>query len=119
MRVSHLSGAVEANRGVDRVYQAITVGDAFAKMRTDAARLGAEYRIGWTSRDTVFPTPAGLLWLTTAAGFAAFAVAVWPPALAASGLALLLGILRIRECNVTVTYIRNDGPAMRVRAPGG
>jgi hypothetical protein len=104
---------------MDRVYQAITVGHAFANMRTDAARLRAEYRIGWTSRDTVFPTPAGLLWLTAAAGFAAFAVAVWPPALAASGLALLLGVLRIRECNVTVTYIRNDGPATRARVPSG
>jgi len=104
---------------MDRMYQAMTVGDAFAKMRTDAARLSAEYRIGWTSRDTVFPTSAGLLWLTSATGLAAVAVAAWPPALAASGVAFLIGVLRIRRCNVTVTYIPNDDPAARSRAPGG
>lgn len=104
---------------MERVYQAITVGDALAKMRADAARLSADYRIGWTSRDTVCPTPVGLLWLTAAIGFAALAAAAWPPALVASGLALLLGIVRIRECNVTVTYIPHEAPATRAQAPGG
>ncbi len=104
---------------MDRVYQAITVGDALAKMRADAARLSAEYRIGWTTRDTVFPTPAGLLWLTAAAGIAVFAVGVWLPALVGSGLAFLVGVLRIRECSVSVTYIPNEEPAARVRATGG
>jgi len=103
---------------MERVYQAITVGEAFAKMRTDAARLSAEYRIGWTSRDTVCPTPAGVLWLAAATGLAVIAVAVWPPALVASGPAFLIGVLRIRECSVTVTYIPNDEPATRARAPG-
>ena len=104
---------------MDRVYQAITVGDAFAKMRTDAARLSAEDRIGWTSRDTVCPTSARLLWLIAATGFAAIAVAAWPPALVASGLVFLIGVLWVRDSSVTVTYIPNDEPAARARAPGG
>lgn len=101
------------------MYQAMTDRDAFAKMRTDAAELRAEYRIGWTSRHTVFPTSAGLLWLAAAGGLAAIAAAVWPPALVAAGVAFLVGVLRIRECSVAVTYIPNDGPARRIRAPGG
>lgn len=104
---------------MDRVYQASTVGDAFAKMRIDAARLSAEYQIGWTSRDTVCPTSGGLLCLAGAIVLAVVAAVAWPPALIASGFAFLLGMLRIREWSVTVTYIPNDAPRARPRQPGG
>ncbi len=70
---------------MDRVYQAPTPGGAFAKMRADASKLSAEYRVGWTSRDTVCPAPTGILWLLVATGLAAIAVAALPPALAGRG----------------------------------
>ena len=104
---------------MDRVYRATTLAVALDRMRAEAASLGADYRIGWTSRDTVCPTPTGVLCLAAAVALAGVAVAAWPPALVLSGLVLLLGILRIRECTVTVTYVPNDGPNGRARAPGG
>lgn len=103
---------------MNRVYRAITIGRATAKMRSDARRLADRYRIGWTARDTVCPTATSVLWFAAGAGSAALGLLAWPPALVVAGMALLLGVIRIRECTVTVTYIPLDGLTRRDRVPG-
>lgn len=104
---------------MDRVYRAITMDRATAKMRADARGLADVYRIGWTDRDTWCPTPTSMLCFAAGAGAAALGLLAWPPALVVAGIALLLGVIRIRDCTVTVTYVPLDGLARRAEVPGG